>query len=368
MIVRILSACILLNCLHMTYCKAQNDALEYKVINTWDYATEEIEEFPFIVGDSLIRKLNISSLIIKVTTIPFGTNSTKEFVAQNTSFGGLIAFNKKGFPSFSSAHKVIDWEKHRPKLNIKNIITPKKDLSFPIRHGSIYYEYKSERYRNVFFFFENRSDSLPEVYLNCAVHHRTVLYKPPHHLKPQSVFPKVPKEKFTKEGDYDISYHYEETTEGFIEIIRSNDSESTYQKNLYNKKKQLMSTYERTSPFRIYIEEHFYTYNEQHQVERDIRIYHDRGMLTRDTTAFKYNDQGQLSESLNTTEYGYPPEEFTKQDRIQSFYYYDSKGLLKNKVIVNLDAKVRFVCAYVYNPSVEEIQKKGKAKENKVFD
>lgn len=360
MIARILSICLLLllNCLYVTFCKAQNNPMEYKVVNTWDYATEEIEEFPFIVGASLIRKLKINSLIIKVTMIPFGTTATKNFVDKHTSFGGLIAFNKEGLTAFSSAYEVANWEKHRPKSSDKNILIPKKDTFFPIRYGSVYYKNVSKHYRKVSFFFKNYPDSLPEGFLNCEVRHQTVLYKSPHHLLPQHILPKIPTDNFTKEGEYDISYRYEKLADGYKELISSNDSEATYQENLYNNNKQLIRTYERTSPFRIYVEEHFYTYNQQNQVEQDIRIYHDRGLIIRDTSTFKYNVQGQLSESLNTTEYGYPSEEFIKQDRIQSFYYYDSRGLLKNKVISNLDAKVRFICSYIYNPSVEVTDKR----------
>ena len=357
MFVRLLRAFILFSCFSTVDLQAQNKSTEYKVYNTWDYATEEIEEFPFIVGSSLIQALKINSVAIIVKRFPMGKALNKE--EENTSFGGLIAFNKEGLKSFSSDQKVVDWEKHRPKPSDENILVPKKDNYFPIRHGSLYYTYLSKDYRTVSFFFEERSDSLPNRYLSCSVRKSTDNYRSPHHLLPQRVLPEMLVNKTIKEaGGNNIAYEYEQTDTGFIETITNKDLQRYHQKIIYNDKKQLVSTYEKTSPFRTYIEEYFYTYNEQGLVTQRIRLYEDNagGFTIRDFTLYEYNAQGQLIKSLRNTGCLYYNEEaYRPYEKIQADYYYNSKGLLDRKVISNLTLKVRFVCIYIYNPSAKAI-------------
>lgn len=357
MFARLLSFFILFSCFGILDLQAQNKSTEYKVYNTWDYATEEIEEFPFIVGSSLIQALKINSVAIIVKRFPMGETLNKE--DDNTSFGGLIGFNKDGLKSFSSDQKVIDWERHRPKPTDKNILVPKKDNYFPIRHGSLYYTYLSKDYRTVSFFFEERSDSLPERYSSCSVRQNTANYRSPHHLLPQRVLPKILKNKTVKEaGGDNIAYLYEKTDTGFIEMITNKDVQGYNQKIIYNDKKQLVSTYEKTSPFRMYIEEYFYTYNERGLVTKRIRLYEDKagGFTIRDVTLYEYNVQGQLINSLRNTELLYYDEEtYRPYEKIQADYYYNAKGLLHRKVIADLTLKVRFVCIYSYNPSSKAI-------------
>jgi hypothetical protein len=353
MFARILSAFILFSCFSVVDLQAQNKSTQYEVYNTWDYATEEIEEFPFIVGNSLIQALKINSVAIIVKRFPMGKALNKE--ENNTSFGGLIAFNKEGLTSFSSDQKVVDWEKHRPTPTDRNILVPKKDNYFPIRHGTLYYTYLSKNHRTVSFFFEERSDSLPDRYSSCSVRRSTDRYRSPHHLLPQRVLPETPEipvNKTVKEDGRAVTYHYEKTDKGFTETI-TNDS----QKNLYNHKKQLVSTYEMTNPFRIYIEEYFYTYNERGLVTKRIRLYEDTagGFTIRDSTLYEYNAQGQLIKSLRNTGVLYYDETYRPHEKIQADYYYNSKGLLDRKVISDLTMKVRFVCIYIYNPSAKAI-------------
>ncbi len=359
MFTQILSAFILFSCFGGVCLQAQDNSTSYVVHNYWDSATEEIEELPFIIGDSLIQALNISSIAILVKALSVDSLSNEK----SASFGGLIGLNEKGLKTFSSANKVIDWEKHRPKLTDESIITEKKDTSFPIQEGSLYFSYDSENYRRVAFFFERFPDSLPAGYLNCNVHHRTAIYKSPHHLLPQKVLPTTLKNGIVQENGYNIAYQYEKTDEGFTESIINNNFQNYEQKNVYNNKRQLVSTYEKTSPFRTYIEEHFYEYNEQGWVERMVSLYHDRGMIVRNTFRYFYNKQGKLIESLKSSEYGFPPEAFKPHESVHAAYYYNSKGLLENKVIsknkttYHSTKKVRFAFTYIYNPSSEAILK-----------
>lgn len=357
MFAHLLSVFILFICFSTVDLQAQNKSTKYKVYNTWDYATEEIEEFPFIVGTSLIQALKINSVAIVVKRFPMGETLNKE--DNNTSFGGLIGFNKEGLKYFSSDQKVVDWEKHRPKPMDRNILVPKKDNYFPIRHGSLYYTYLSKDYRTVSFFFEERSDSLPERYSSCSVRRSTDNYRSPHHLLPQRVLPKILKNKTVKEaGGDNVAYQYEKTDTGFIETITNKSVQGYNQKIIYNDKKQLVSTYEKTSPFRMYIEEYFYTYNERGLVTKCVRLYENNagGFTIRDATLYEYNAQGQLIKSLRNTGILYYNEEAYKPyEKIQADYYYNSKDLLDRKVIADLTLKVRFVCIYSYNPSSKAI-------------
>lgn len=351
MLARILSTFILLSCFFGLNLQAQDNSAQYEVRNTWSSSTEEIEEFPFIVGSSLIQALKINSVAILVKTFPMGKAPNKD--DDNASFGGLIAFNKDGLKSFSSNQKVVNWELHRPKPKDKNILVPKKDAYFPIRHGALYYTYPTKNNRRVFFFFEEGSDSLPDRYLNCSVRQSTNKYRSPQHLLPQRVLPKELVNKIVKEDGDAVAYQYEKTKEGVTEKI-SNDSQINY----YNQKGQLIRTYERTSPFRTYVEEYFYKYNKQNMVTQSRRLYEDQagGFIIQDSTIYEYNRQGQLLKSVrNTGCRYYDADVFKPYEEIHADYYYDSKGLLDRKVISDLTRRVRFVCLYQYNPSTKEI-------------
>jgi hypothetical protein len=353
-----LSTFILLSCFGNFCLQAQDSSTEYIVHNTWSYATEEIEELPFIMGSSLIREFTIKNiaLIVKTVSIDSSPNASTS-KKSSICFGGLIGFNKQGLKIFSSDKKVLDWEKHRPKPTDTNIVTQKKNKYFPIQYGSIYYSYSSDNYRTVSFFSERTPDSLPDGYLNCNIYKRTDIHKPPHHLLPQKVLPDVLKNEIIKENGDQMEYHYEETDEGFTESITNKDYQGYMQKNVYNHKKQLVSTYELTSPFRSYIEEHFYAYNEKGLVISNVQLYHDRGLIIQDSSRYFYNEEGQLIESLRSTAYGSPPEEFKPYEVIHANYYYTPKGFLENKVITNLTKKVRHFCTYIYNPSWEAMLK-----------
>jgi len=350
MFISIVRTIILLSCLAPLCLQAQDNSTDYKVHNTWDYSTEEINELPYIIGISLIQKQKINSVAIRIATLPMGNSST---TPTNLSFGGLVVFNKEGLKSFSSAHKVLDWEKYRPKPSAEKIEVAKKDKYCPIRYGSLYYSYQPNNYRTTSFFFKTNPASLPEGYLNYEVHRSTDRYKTPHHLHSQNILPEVLKDTIIKENGEDINYYYEKTEEGFTETIVNNNHQ-----NFYNHKKQLIRTYEMTIPFRIYVEEHFYHYNKQGLVKQHVRTYEEKAhdLITRDSSIYTYNKQNQLVESLRTYGYSTFSETYEQKQKIHAAYYYNAKGLLRKKVITNLLGKVRHICTYIYNPSPEAIR------------